>query len=355
MNVIIMAGGVGTRFWPMSRAHYPKQFLKIVGSHTLIEEAFLRIAPLTEEERISVIVHKDHRKLTEKIFTGRTVRIMAEPVSRNTAPCIGLGLIKILEEHGDGPVVVLPADQYIGDTKAFQEAIRAGVSLVDDGGIVTIGIVPTRPEIGYGYIRGGKAISEGEVFRVDAFVEKPSMERATQFLAEGNYYWNAGIFIFRAQTMMEEIKRWLPELYEGLEKLRKAWGKANFEDTLKKVYDKITPVSIDYGVMEKTDADTLVIPGRFPWSDVGSWRSIFELRNNEHDEDGNLVDGHAILVDCQKTFIHSRSGRLTGCIGLEDVFIIDTPDALLICHSESAQDVRRLIEVMKAKDLNELL
>jgi len=355
MNFIIMAGGVGIRFWPMSRAHYPKQFLKIVGSRTLIEEAFLRIAPLTEEQRVSIIVHKDHRELTEEIFTGRAVRIMAEPEGRNTAPCIGLGLIQILEEHGDGPVVVLPADHYIGDTKTFQETIRAGVSLVDDGGIVTIGIVPTRPEIGYGYIKGGEAISKGEVFRVDAFVEKPSLELATQFLAEGNYYWNAGIFIFRAQTMMEEIKRCLPELYKGLMELRKSWGRADFEDTLKKVYDEITPVSIDYGIMEKTDADILVIPGRFPWSDVGSWRSIFELRSNEHDKDGNLIDGHAILLDSQNSFVHARSGRLVGCVGLKDVVIIDTPDALLICHSESAQDVRRLIEVMREKELNELL
>jgi len=355
MNFIIMAGGVGTRFWPMSRAHYPKQFLKIVGSRTLIEEAFLRIAPLAEEQRVSIIVHKDHRELTEEIFKGRAVRILAEPAGRNTAPCIGLGLIQILEEHGDGPVVVLPADHYIGDTKTFQETIRAGVSLVDDGGIVTIGIVPTRPEIGYGYIKGGEVIAEGEAFRVDAFVEKPSLEQATQFLAEGNYYWNAGIFIFRAQTMMEEIKRCLPGLYEGLMKIRKSWGRADFEDTLKKVYDEITPVSIDYGVMEKTDADILVIPGRFPWSDVGSWRSIFELRSNEHDKDGNLIDGHAILLDSQNSFVHARSGRLVGCVGLKDVVIIDTPDALLICHSESAQDVRRLIEVMREKELNELL
>jgi mannose-1-phosphate guanylyltransferase len=355
MNVIIMAGGVGTRFWPMSRAYLPKQFLKIVGSHTLIEETFLRIAPLTEEQRISFIVHKNHRQLTEETFKGRAVRIVAEPVGRNTAPCIGLGLIQILEEHGDGPVVVLPADHYIGDVETFQKTIRTAVSLAHNGGIVTIGIVPTRPEIGYGYIKGGEPFSKGEVFRVDAFVEKPSMERATQFLTEGNYYWNAGIFVFRAKTMMEEIRRCLPELYEGLMELRNSWGKADFEDTLQKVYEKITPVSIDYGIMEKTDANIMVIPGHFPWSDVGSWRSIFELRSNEHDKDGNLIDGYAILLDSQNSFVHARSGRLVGCVGLKDVFIIDTSDALLICHSESAQDVRRLVELMRAKELNELL
>jgi mannose-1-phosphate guanylyltransferase len=355
MNVIIMAGGVGTRFWPMSRAQYPKQFLNIIGSHTLIEETFLRIAPLVEEQRVSVIVHKDHRERTEEIFEGRAVRIMAEPVGRNTAPCIGLGLIQIIEEYGDSPVVVLPADHYIGDTKAFQETIRAGVSLVDNGGIVTIGIVPNRPEVGYGYIKGGEAIAEGEAFRVDAFIEKPSLERVVQFLTEGHYYWNAGIFIFRAQTMMEEIRRCLPELHEGLMELRRSWGKADFEDTLKKVYEEIISVSIDYGVMENTTADVFVIPGHFPWSDVGSWRSIYELRSHEHDKDGNLVDGHAVLLDSQNTFVHARSGRLVGCVGLEDVFIIDTSDALLICHSESAQDVRRLIDLIKEKGLGKLL
>lgn len=356
MHVIIMAGGAGTRFWPLSRLHRPKQFLTIIGTRPMIEEAFFRIAPLTDEGKIYIVVHEDHRELTKEIFTGKSARIVAEPMSRNTAPCIGLGLIHIMAEHGDGPVVVLPADHYVGDLKAFQRTIRRAVSLVEQGGIVTIGIVPTRPETGYGYIKGGTPLSgKGEALRVDAFVEKPSLERATHFLSKGEYYWNAGIFVFRAQTMMDEIQQCLPELYEGLMYVRKFLGTEDYEQKIREVYESLTPISIDYGVMEKTTADVFVIPGHFPWSDVGNWRSIFELRSHEKDTEGNIIDGDAIIVNCKNTMVYSRSGRLTGCIGLEDIMIVDTPDALLICHLGCTQDVRRCVELIKERGLDDLL
>lgn len=355
MNVIIMAGGAGTRFWPMSRARYPKQFLKIIGSRSLVEETFLRIAPLAEERRIYLIVHEDHRELTKEIFKGRKVKIISEPMGRNTAPCIGLSLIHILKEYGDGPVVVLPADHYIGDMEVFQDTIRRAVALAERGGIATIGIVPTRPETGYGYIKGGKPLSgEEEVFRVDGFVEKPSPELATQFLSEGGYYWNAGIFVFRAQTMMEEIGYCLPELYEGLMYLRDSLDKEDFGEKLNEVYQEITPISIDYGVMEKTTSDVFVIPGRFPWSDVGSWQAIFELRSHECDGEGNLIDGNAVILNSKNTFVYSRSERLIGCVGLEDTIIVETPDALLVCRRDYSQDVRRFIELIKEKGLEKL-
>ena len=356
MHVIIMAGGAGTRFWPLSRLHRPKQFLTIIGTRPMIEEAFLRIAPLTDEGKIYIVVHEDHRELTKEIFTGKSARIVAEPMSRNTASCIGLGLIHIMAEHGDGPVVVLPADHYVGDLKAFQRTIRRAVSLAEQGGIATIGIVPTRPETGYGYIKGGNPLSgKGEALRVDAFVEKPSLERATHFLSKGGYYWNAGIFVFRAQTMMDEIQRCLPELYEGLTYVRKFLGTEDYAQKIREVYESLTPISIDYGVMEKTTADVFVIPGHFPWSDVGNWRSIFELRSHEQDTEGNIVDGDAIIINCKNTMVHSRSGRLTGCIGLEDIMIVDTPDALLICHHGCTQDVRRCVELIKERGRDDLL
>ncbi len=356
MNVIIMAGGAGTRFWPVSRSHYPKQFLKIIGPHPLIEETYLRIAPLVEEKRIYIVVHEAHKELVKEIFKEREVRVVTEPSGRNTAPCIGLGLIHIMEEYGDGPVVVLPADHYIGDVAAFQDAICSAVSVVDKGGIVTIGIVPSRPETGYGYIkRGEPLLGDKEVFRVEAFVEKPSLELATQFLSEGNHYWNAGIFVFRAQAMMEEFRRYLPEVYEGLEYLRDSLGRSNFEKRLKEVYQRITSISIDYGVMERITSDLFVIPGHFPWSDVGSWQAIFELRSHERDEDGNLLDGNTVVLNCKNTFVYSRSERLIGCIGLEDIIVVDTPDALLVSHRGSTQDVRRCVEIIKERGLEEFL
>ena len=356
MNVIIMAGGVGTRFWPLSRARQPKQFLQMFGNRSLLEETLMRIAPLVEERDVFTVVHEAHRALAEEILRGRDVRLLTEPLARSTAPCIGLGLVHILEERGDSPVVVLPADHYIGEVEIFQETIRRAIALVDDGGVATIGIVPTRPETGYGYIQAGKPISVPvKAFHVTAFVEKPSLEVATRYLSEGGYYWNAGIFVFRAQTMMEEIKRCLPDTYEQLQYLRQHLGKSGYDTALRKAYQAITPISIDYGVMEKTSANVYVIPGQFPWSDVGSWQSVFEMRHGERDDEGNLVDGDALLFDCKNTFVHARSARLIGCIGVEDLCIIDTPDALLVCHLECSQDVRRCVECLQEKGLEHLI
>ena len=356
MNVIIMAGGAGTRFWPLSRTRYPKQFLKMFGPRPLVEETFLRIAPIAEERNIYIIVHEMYRALTEEIFKGREVKILMEPLARNTAPCIGLGLIHIMDEHGDSPVVVLPADHYVGDVEAFQKTIDTAVALVQRGGIATVGIVPTKPETGYGYIKGGDPISgREEVYRAEAFVEKPSLDLAMQFLSEGRYYWNAGIFVFKAQTMMEAIRVCLPDIYEGLQYLRNYLGKESYEENVRKVYEKINAISVDYGIMEKTTADVFVIPGRFPWSDVGSWQAVFEMRGRERNEAGNLIDGHAIVLDCKNTFVHSQSARLIGCIGLEDILVVDTPDALLVCHQECSQDVGRCVELIKERGLEELV
>ena len=356
MNVIIMAGGSGTRFWPMSRSRHPKQFLKIVGSHPLVEETFLRVSPLTEESRIYVVVHESHRPVTEGIFGDRNVKVLTEPLARNTAACIGLAIIHILEEHGDGPVVVLPADHHIGDVKCFQETLRKAVSLIDKGGIGTIGVLPTRPETGYGYIKAGMPVSEAEdVFHVDAFVEKPTLEQATQFISERRYYWNAGIFVFRAQIMMDEIRRHLPSIHEGLLDLRRHVGKSSYEGKLREVYEGITPISIDHGVMEKTTADVFVIPGQFPWSDVGSWHAVFELRRDEQDGEGNLVDGNAIVLNCRDVFVQSSSDRLIGCIGLKDITIVDTPDSLLVCHRDASENVRECVKIIREKGFEDLV
>jgi mannose-1-phosphate guanylyltransferase len=357
MNVIIMAGGSGTRFWPMSRARFPKQFLKIVGSHPLVEETFLRVSPLTEETRTYVVVHESHRSATADIFGDRNVKILTEPLARNTAAAIGLAIIHILEEHGDGPVVVLPADHHIGDVECFQDTLRKAVSLIDKGGIGTIGVIPTRPETGYGYIKAGAPISkeEGDVFRVEAFVEKPPLDEAVRFISEGGYYWNAGIFVFRAQTMINEIKRHLPAIHQGLLDLRSHIGKSTYEGKLRQVYQGMTPISVDHGVMEKTKTDVFVIPGQFPWSDVGSWYAVFELRRDEHDAEGNLVDGNAIVLDCENVFVQSRSSRLIGCIGLKDITIVDTDDSLLVCHRDASESVRECVNLIREKGLENLL
>ncbi len=356
MNVIIMAGGAGRRFWPVSRSRLPKQFLKLIGTNSLIEETYMRIEPLAEAERTYIIVHEDHRALTEKLFKKQKVRILSEPAMKNTAPCIGLGLIHILAEFGNEPVVVLPADHYIGDIDAFQKTVEEAVKLIRKSGIATIGIVPTRPETGYGYIRAGKRIQKNvNAYHVEEFVEKPSFDKAREFLSRGGYYWNGGIFVFMAKTMMEEIRSCLPDLHESLGDLRNSLGKKGYEKKLHEIYESIEPISIDYGVMEKTEKRVIVIPASFPWSDVGSWQAVYEMRYADRDSAGNIADGEAILIDCTDMFVRSEGKRLIGCIGLEGIFVIDADDALLICNKKRSQAVRRIIDVLIERKRDDLL
>lgn len=356
MNVIIMAGGSGTRFWPVSRSNQPKQFLNVIGTRPLVEETYHRVAPLVDDERIYVVVHESHRELTETMFKGKKVNILAEPLSRNTAPCIGLGLIHIVQKEGDEPVVVLPADHYIGDVDAFRRTLETTVQLAREGGIATIGIVPTRPDTGYGYIKAGNVYSEElEVFSVDAFVEKPPLALATRFLSEGGYYWNAGIFVFKAGLMLEEIRRHLPGVHARLDILKHHLDRREYTEVLRDVYRDIESVSIDYGVMEKTTTSVYVVPGWFPWSDVGSWQAVLEMRRHERDPCGNIVDGDAVVLDCRNVFIQSQSGRVIGCIGLEDVLIVDTSDALLVCRQGCAQDVRQCVDALKERGRDDVV
>jgi mannose-1-phosphate guanylyltransferase len=211
MAFVIMAGGAGTRFWPLSRETKPKQFLNIIGQGPLIEETFLRISSLADEERVYVVINRAHRELTRDIFKDRGIQILEEPYGRNTAPCIGVAAIHIKRRWGDIPVVVLPADHFIGDGELFRTTLRAGIELSQRGGIVTIGIPPGKPETGYGYIKRGRrydSINGQEVFEVDRFVEKPDEKRALQYMREGNYLWNSGIFIFRVEVFLNEVRKY---------------------------------------------------------------------------------------------------------------------------------------------------
>jgi mannose-1-phosphate guanylyltransferase len=372
MYIIIMAGGSGTRFWPASHEQTPKQFLTVIGSRPLIEQTFWRIAPLATEERVYLVVNRLHQHLTEQIFQGRAVQILAEPVGRNTAPCIGLAAIHVRQHARRAPMVVLPADHFIADDEAFHSTLRVAAELAEAGGIVTIGITPTHPETGYGYLRmadGGWRMADlkntssnpqseirnpqsarSPAFLVERFVEKPDAETARQYLASGQYLWNSGIFVFTPETILHEIEAHLPELYNGLKVIERAMGTHQYETVLNEVYPGLPNTSIDYGVMEKTRRPVYVVPGAFGWSDVGSWDALYQLRQREQDAQGNLIDGHGLILETRGTFIYSQTERLIATLGLTDVLIVDTPEGLLVADRHRSQDVRRLVEELKARE-----
>lgn len=358
MHIVIMAGGSGTRFWPASREGRPKQFLNIIGSLPLIEQTFHRVAPLAEERNICLVINELHRDLTEKIFEQRQVNILAEPVGRNTAPCIGLAAIHLRREAGDVPMVVLPADHFIADEEAFRSTVKAAAKLAQTGGIVTIGITPTRPETGYGYILKGAeqepALSH-PVFQVERFVEKPDLPTASEYLASGQYLWNSGIFVFTPDAILQEIQQHLPKVYEGLVTLERQLNQAGYQATLEEMYAGWPSISIDYGVMEKTTRPVYVLPGSFGWSDVGSWEALYELRREELDEQKNLVDGSALLVDTNGSFIYSQTDRLIATLGLTSVLIVDTPDGVLVADLRRSQEVRRFTEELKKRNWTQFL
>jgi len=358
MVCIIMAGGAGTRFWPASRRRLPKQLLDITGSGPMVVETCRRLAPAARERELLLVIAKEHEKETRRLFAGREVNIIAEPVGRNTAPCMGLGALFAEHAGARGAIAFLPADHFIADNRAFIQALRRAAHLAAKGAIVTLGIVPDRPETGYGYIRRDRKevmVKGAPAYGVSAFVEKPDLKTAKKYLAQGGYFWNAGIFVATPQAVLSEIKIHLPGLHQGLERLRKKIGTPGFGREMKAVYPRLTAVSFDYGVMEKTKYPQMVVPCECGWSDVGSWESLRELRAPELDGRGNLAEGDSLLVDCEGSFVSSRAGKLIACLGLKGCLVVDTPDALLVADVGRSQDIRQVIEELKKTKREKLL
>lgn len=350
---IIMAGGVGSRFWPRSREKMPKQLLRIFGENTMIQDTVQRINRIVPGENIFIVTNKSQKdEIKKQLPQLPSENVIIEPFGRNTAACIGLASIIINNFNSDAVTVVLPSDHIIRDVDAFTDIIKKAIDFAyESKGLITIGIQPTRPETGYGYIqREEKEIAEN-IFKVKTFAEKPNYQTAEKFLESGDFLWNSGMFIWRVDVILEEIKKYMPELYEGLEKLQNHLMKDDFHKQLELVYGMLRSISIDYGIMEKSDR-VYVIRSTFGWSDVGSWEEVYQLSHK--DENGNSIQGNCFVDEVKNSYIFSEN-KFTAVLGLENVIVINTEDAVLIANRSHSQDVRKVVDYLKMKKMHDYL
>jgi len=350
---VIMAGGVGSRFWPRSKEKKPKQLIRIVGNNTMIQDTVKRLEGLVENNNIIVITNKVQKmRVKEQLPQLPEENIIDEPFGKNTAACIGLASILIKAKNKDAIMITLPADHLINDDELFRQCLsKAADFAYKSKGLVTIGITPTRPETGYGYIQFDDAMIENDIYKVLAFAEKPNLSIAREFLESGDFLWNSGIFIWRVDTIYEEMKKFLPDLTEGLGKIEKAIGTSEFEKQLVQVYGQLKSISIDYGVMEKSKIVYLT-KADFYWNDVGNWEAVYEV--SEKNEEGNVLVGDVYSEKSFSSFIFSPR-KFTAAIGIENLIIINTPEALLVCHRNNAQDVRDVVDYLKMIKRTELI
>lgn len=356
MIALIMAGGSGTRFWPRSREEEPKQFLHLLGGRSLLSETVERIRPLVPPERILVVTASPFvKRVIEEIPGIPPENVLGEPIGRNTAPCVALAAARAERQWGGEEVmVVLPADHHIGAPDRFLETLRIGGELcAAENILLTLGVVPTSPETGYGYLERGplwKRHGETEAYRVDRFVEKPDLESANRFLQSGKYYWNSGMFLWRVRVITEELIRHMPELKNPIDAYREAEYR-DLEDVVLETYKGLSSISIDCGVMEKADC-VVTLPADFPWSDVGSWSALGELIGKNRE--GNAVVGEHVAIDSKGCIVYSP-GRLTATIGVNDLIIVETDHAVLVCPRDRAQDVKKMVEKLRDEGREELL
>jgi mannose-1-phosphate guanylyltransferase/mannose-6-phosphate isomerase len=343
---VILSGGAGTRLWPLSRELHPKQLLALIGRHTMLQETVLRLVGLEICAPV-VVANEAHRflvaeQLREIDCAARA--LVLEPRGRNTAPAIALAAHAALAaDEGDSLLLVLPADHLIRDVPAFHAAVGIAAAAARDGALATFGIVPDRPETGYGYIRRGA--SAGEAYRIAQFVEKPDLARAEAFIASGEYYWNGGMFLFRARRYLEELERYAPDIASVCRaSFASARRDLDFTRIDAGVFEACRSESIDYAVMERT-AEAVVVPLDAGWSDIGSWSSLYEAC--PHDADGNALRGDVMVEDTHDSYIYSES-RLVATVGLRDHVVVETKDAVLVAPKDRVREVRRLVERLKA-------
>ncbi|NLZ52281.1 MAG: mannose-1-phosphate guanylyltransferase [Thermoanaerobacteraceae bacterium] len=355
---VIMAGGGGTRFWPLSRATAPKQFLNITGEDSMINDTIKRIKDIIPPERILIVTNKAQEKMLNEVIQEDIPKnnVLIEPVGRNTAACIAYAAIVIKKRCGDSVMCVFPSDHYIKNVDEFQIALRSACSIAENTEkLVTMGITPTYPSTGYGYIKYDRerSIPAGNKIAYEAieFVEKPNVPKAKAYIDSGNYLWNSGMFVWKTSVILKNFRRFLPRLYRNIEKLEPFIETPDEKKAVEDTYPILQSISIDYGVMERSD-EVVVIPGDFGWNDVGCWDSLGSVF--PPDENGNITKGDFVDIETRNSIIYSNS-RFVAAVGLENMIVVETSDALLVCSKEKAQDVKKVVEHLNRMGRKELL
>lgn len=355
LHPVILSGGSGSRLWPLSRQNQPKQFLALVGDHSLFQETVLRASRLSGAQAPVTVCSEDHRFMVgeqlQEVGIGNG-GILLEPLARNTAPAIALAALHLLRADADATMLVLPADHLIEDEPSFQDAVARAITLAETGWLVTFGIHPGYPETGYGYILRGEQLAEGS-YRVKRFVEKPDLATAESYLAAGSYAWNSGMFLFKAQRYLDELQQHAPAI---LASARDAHAAAatdlDFIRVDKASFAASPNDSIDYAVMERTSR-AAVVPVTCGWSDIGSWSSLWAAA--ERDSDGNRHDGDVLSLDTRNSLVRASDRRMIATIGVEDLVIVDTPDATLVARKDRVQDVKQVVDLIKSAGRQEHL
>lgn len=355
VTAVIMAGGKGERFWPQSRSNRPKQFLSLTNDgETMIQKTVSRLKDIVGIEDVFVVTNANYVPMvSEQLPALPEQNIIAEPKARNTAPCIALAANIIKKKYGDAVMLVLPSDHLIKFTEMYVDTLRRAIEVAEkDRNLVTIGITPSYPETGYGYIQfSGADRTIPGVYKVERFVEKPNIERAKEYVNAGTFLWNSGMFVWKASSIISNIEKFLPDVAEGTAKIGAAYGTDDFDAVLKEVFPGLTAESIDFGVMEKAE-DIYTIPGNFGWDDVGSWLAVERI--NQTNEYGNVVKGDVVSINTKNSTIIGGQ-KLIATVGLDNIVIVDTNDAILICAKDSTQDIKKIIENLKICNRSDLI
>ncbi len=360
---VILAGGRGTRFWPLSRKRRAKQLLALDGKRTMIQQTVARLLPLAPARKFWIITNEDLRlAIAKQLPKLPKEQLLAEPVGRNTAPAIGLAAFLLLRKNPDAVIGMFPSDHVIADEKGYRETLERGIALASAGAnIVVLGIRPNRAETGYGYIDAGSAF-QGEALRVRRFTEKPDANKAAEFVAAGNYFWNSGMFLWSARTLADALREHLPNTAPLLEEIAAAFGTRRFSATFRKLYPKCENISVDYAVLEPRSAkgeqagNIFCLPADFGWNDLGSWTALHEHHTaKSNPPEGNLVAGSGFfLTNASGNYIYAP-GKFIAAVGVKDLVVVETPDALLITTRQRAQDVGKVVKYLDEKKLHKLV
>jgi mannose-1-phosphate guanylyltransferase len=360
---VILAGGRGTRFWPLSRKKRAKQLLALDGKQTMIQQTVARLAPLAPSKRFWVITNDDLRlAIVKQLPQLPKAQVLAEPVGRNTAPAIGLAAFLLLCEDPDAVIGLFPSDHVIADEKRYRETLERGIEVAAAGAnIVVLGIRPTRAETGYGYIEAG-GLYQGDALRVHRFTEKPNADTAAEFIAAGNYFWNSGMFLWSARTLADALREHLPKTAPILEEIASKFGTSKFAARFRTLYPKCENISVDYAVLEprsakgEQDSNIFCLPANFGWNDLGSWTALHEHHTAKSTPpEGNLIDAAGTFVlNARGNYVHAP-GKFVAAVGVSDVVVVETPDALLITTRQHAQDVGKIVEYLDEKKMNKLV